>query len=69
MENETTGDQFSEEVEDRLQNLFGEEEPSEALETKSTAIKPHPLRDLKTVILSIDEFCRAGRRIAGYIPE
>lgn len=54
MENETTGDQFSEEVEDRLQNLFGEEEPSEIAEMKSAAIKPHPLRDLKTVILSID---------------
>jgi hypothetical protein len=54
VENETNGDQFSEEVEDRLQNLFGEEEPSEAAETKSADIKPHPLRDLKTVILSID---------------
>ena len=54
MENETTGDQFSEEVEDRLQNLFGEEEPSETAEIKSADIIPHPLRDLKTVILSID---------------
>ena len=54
MENETNGDQLSEEVEDRLQNLFGDEEPCEAAETKSIDIKPHPLRDLKTVILSID---------------
>lgn len=54
MENETTGDQFSEEVEDRLQNLFGEEEPSEAAEIKRADIKPHPLRDLKTIILAID---------------
>jgi hypothetical protein len=54
VENETNGDQFSEEVEDRLQNLFGEEEPSEDADTKSVDIKPHPLRDLKTVILSID---------------
>ncbi|MGA9538279.1 MAG: hypothetical protein WBR24_20435 [Desulfobacterales bacterium] len=54
MENETNGDQFSEEVEDRLQNLFGEEEPTEVADTKSADIKPHPLRDLKTVILSID---------------
>ncbi|MGB5421308.1 MAG: hypothetical protein WBN03_04065 [Desulfobacterales bacterium] len=54
MENETTGDQFSEEVEDRLQNLFGEEKPSETAEIKSADIIPHPLRDLKTVILSID---------------
>ena len=54
MENETNGDQFSEEVEDRLQNLFGEEEPSEDADAKSADIKPHPLRDLKTVILSID---------------
>jgi len=54
VENETNGDQFSEEVEDRLQNLFGDEEPFEAAETKSIDIKPHPLRDLKTVILSID---------------
>jgi hypothetical protein len=54
VENETTGDQFSEEVEDRLEDLFGEEQPSEAAETKSADIKPHPLRDLKTVILSID---------------
>lgn len=54
MENETNGDQFSEEVEDRLQNLFGEEEPSETAESKSTTIKLHPLRDLKTVILAID---------------
>lgn len=54
MENETNGDQFSEEVEDRLQNLFGEEEPPEAGEINTADIKPHPLRDLKTVILSID---------------
>jgi len=54
VENETNGDQFSEEVEDRLQNLFGEEEPPEAAETKSDDIKPHPLRDLKTVVLAID---------------
>jgi hypothetical protein len=54
VENENNGDQFSEEVEDRLQNLFGEEEPSEDAVTKSADIKPHPLRDLKTIILSID---------------
>jgi hypothetical protein len=54
VENETNGDQFSEEVEDRLQNLFGEEEPSEDADAKSADIKPYPLRDLKTVILSID---------------
>lgn len=54
MENEKTEDQFSEEVEDRLQNLFGEEEPSEAAEIKSADIKPNPLRELKTVILAID---------------
>lgn len=54
MENETPGDQFSEEVEDRLENLFGEEEPAEAAEIGSADIIPHPLRDLKTVILSID---------------
>ena len=54
MENETTGDQFSEEVEDRLQNLFGEEEPSESADIESAELKPNPLRVLKTVILSID---------------
>ena len=35
MENEKTEDQFSEEVEDRLQNLFGEEEPPAAAEQPS----------------------------------
>ncbi|MDZ7579623.1 MAG: hypothetical protein U5R30_03090 [Deltaproteobacteria bacterium] len=54
MENEIPGDQFSEEVEDRLQNLFGEDELSEAAEPNAAVIKPHPLRDLKAVILAID---------------
>ena len=54
MENESNGDQFSEEVEDRLQNLFGEEEPAEGAEKKGADIKPNPLRGLKTVVLSID---------------
>jgi hypothetical protein len=54
VENEIPGDQFSEEVEDRLQNLFGEDELSEAAEPNEAVIKPHPLRDLKTVILAID---------------
>ncbi len=54
MENETPEDQFSEEVEDRLENLFGDEEPSGVVDVDSAGIVPHPLRELKTVILSID---------------
>ncbi|MFZ0611532.1 MAG: hypothetical protein WAM73_04785 [Desulfobacterales bacterium] len=54
MENETPEDQFSEEVEDRLENLFGDEDPSEVADINSAEIVVHPLRDLKTIILSID---------------
>ncbi|MFZ0241815.1 MAG: hypothetical protein WAL90_09235 [Desulfobacterales bacterium] len=54
MENETPEDQFSEEVEDRLENLFGDEDPTEVADIDSAEIVPHPLRDLKTILLSID---------------
>jgi hypothetical protein len=54
VENETTEDRFSEEVEDRLQDLFGGAEPDEPVAPLGADIRPHPLRDLKAVILSID---------------
>jgi polyhydroxyalkanoate synthesis regulator phasin len=51
---ETSEDNFSNEIEDRLEHLFGEEEPAEMTEISSGETKDYPLRDLKTIILSID---------------
>lgn len=47
-------DKFSDEIEDRLETLFGEEEPVEVSEHGSGAAKDYPLRDLKSIVLSID---------------
>ncbi len=54
MINETPEDNFSDEVDDRLEHLFGEEEPAEMTEINDVEVKDYPLRDLKTIILSID---------------
>lgn len=54
MISETPEDNFSNEIEDRLEHLFGEEEPAEMTEVSSGETKDYPLRDLKTIILSID---------------
>ncbi len=53
---ENTGDSFAEEVEDRLENLFGEDEPEEELSTdpEPAETADSPLRDLKAIVLSID---------------
>ena len=54
MISDTPDDNFSEEVEDRLEHLFGEEEPTAMAEINDSEVKDYPLRDLKTIILSID---------------
>lgn len=50
----TTDDRFSDEVADRLENIFGDEEPSEASDPEGTTVRDFPLRDLKTIVLAID---------------
>jgi hypothetical protein len=45
---------ISDEIEDRLDDLFGEEEPSSAGLGGGVDSKDAPLRELKTIILSID---------------
>jgi hypothetical protein len=53
--NTSTGDEgIHEEVEDRLDNLFGEEESSDAIITEDAESEDSPLRELKTIVLSID---------------
>lgn len=47
-------DKLSDEVEDRLETLFGEEEPVEVSEHGSGEANNYPLRDLKSIVLSID---------------
>lgn len=53
---EKTGDSFAEEVEDRLENLFGEDEPEQeaSAETETVETADSPLRELKAIVLSID---------------
>jgi hypothetical protein len=53
---EKTGDSFAEEVEDRLENLFGEDDAEEApsTETEPAETAESPLRELKAIVLSID---------------
>ena len=51
---EKTGDSFAEEVEDRLENLFGEDEPEEVPPAESAETAESPLRELKAIVLSID---------------
>lgn len=53
---EKTVDSFAEEVEDRLENLFGEDEPEEesSAEAKAAETADSPLRELKAIVLSID---------------
>ncbi|KPJ76669.1 MAG: hypothetical protein AMJ54_10760 [Deltaproteobacteria bacterium SG8_13] len=51
---EKTGDSFAEEVEDRLENLFGEDEPEEESSAEAAETAGSPLRELKAIVLSID---------------
>jgi hypothetical protein len=50
----TSDESFTEEVEDRLDNIFGDLEDTPPAESKETPVVEHPLRDLKTIVLSID---------------
>jgi hypothetical protein len=53
--NTSTGDEgINEEVEDRLDNLFGEEGSSDAIIKEDVEPEDSPLRELKTIVLSID---------------
>ena len=59
MASEKTGDSFAEEVEDRLENLFGEDVPEEDVPTEGASTgsaepEDSPLRELKAIVLSID---------------
>jgi hypothetical protein len=51
---QTPDDTFTEEVEDRLENLFGDEEPSEDAQEEAEKVADSPLRELKTIVLSIE---------------
>jgi hypothetical protein len=51
---QTRDDTFTEEVEDRLENLFGDEESSENFQKESEEVADSPLRELKTIVLSIE---------------
>jgi len=51
---QTPDDTFTEEVEDRLENLFGDEEPSENAQKEAEEVADSPLRELKTIVLSIE---------------
>jgi hypothetical protein len=51
---QTPDDTFTEEVEDRLENLFGDEEPSEDAQEEAEKVADAPLRELKTIVLSIE---------------
>jgi hypothetical protein len=51
---QTPGDTFAEEVEGRLEDLFGDEELSENAQKETEEIADSPLRELKTVVLSIE---------------
>lgn len=54
MAQQTRDDTFAEEVEDRLENLFGDEEPSENVQKEADEVADSPLRELKTIVLSIE---------------
>ena len=54
MAQQTRDDSFTEEVEDRLENLFGDEEPSENAQKEAEEVADSPLRELKTIVLSIE---------------
>ena len=45
---------FTEEVEGRLEDIFGEEEIPAELEQQPKPVQKSPLRELKTIVLSID---------------
>ena len=51
---EKSGESFAEEVEDRLENLFGEDEAEEVAPAESAETADSPLRELKAIVLSID---------------
>lgn len=53
--NTSTGDEgINEQVEDRLENLFGAEGSSDAVIKEDIEPEDSPLRELKTIVLSID---------------
>jgi hypothetical protein len=53
--NTSTSDEgINEQVEDRLDNLFGEEEASDVVIKEEIEPRDSPLRELKTIVLSID---------------
>ena len=51
---EKTEDNFAEEVEDRLENLFGEDDLDEGPPDEPKDAGDSPLRELKAIVLSID---------------
>lgn len=54
MVQENTGQSVSDNVEERLEMLFGEDDAADEPEEAIDANKEYPLRDLKTIVLSID---------------
>lgn len=54
MAQQTPDDAITEEVEDRLDNLFGDENPSENDQKEAKEVTDSPLRELKTIVLSIE---------------
>lgn len=54
MESPNDNDAITEAVEERLDDLFGEENTPAAQLEESTASEESPLRELKTIVLSID---------------
>ena len=54
METPTEGDSINEEVEGRLDNLFGDEDTAADILEDSHESEDYPLTELKTIVLSID---------------
>lgn len=54
MAQQTSEGTFSEEVENRLDDLFGEEGSSENVQKEAEEVTDSPLRELKTIVLSIE---------------
>ena len=54
MSRDSTDGNFKEEVDDRLENLFAEDELSESRPESEGEKADYPLRELKTIVLSID---------------
>jgi len=51
---QTRDDTLAEEVEGRLENLFGDEELNENAQKEADQVADSPLRELKTIVLSIE---------------